>query len=80
MDRFIEYMRNTHCESHVNLKSNMDRFIAKTALFLLLLIPHLKSNMDRFIENIAEYQSMFAKYLKSNMDRFIELSQIPKSL
>ena len=35
--------------SEVNLKSNMDRFIADKVVELLKHLENLKSNMDRFI-------------------------------
>ena len=49
MDRFIEtYLINPLLKNQ-NLKSNMDRFIAKITNDVSRGLTYLKSNMDRFI-------------------------------
>ena len=51
MDRFIGDKRSWKEIAFINLKSNMDRFIASVARTVVAGITYLKSNMDRFIEN-----------------------------
>ena len=55
----------------IDLKSNMDRFIAHHHAQGNSLVGYLKSNMDRFIVSRADFTACIKKYLKSNMDRFI---------
>ena len=54
-----------------NLKSNMDRFIARKKRKKISAWCYLKSNMDRFIVPKASETEKYNKDLKSNMDRFI---------
>ena len=58
--------------SLLNLKSNMDRFIAASSKCRCATSDHLKSNMDRFIEWTDTKWHSTRQDLKSNMDRFIE--------
>ena len=51
MDRFIVILHPTVLVQLQNLKSNMDRFIAKKAWDTRRRGLDLKSNMDRFIDN-----------------------------
>ena len=50
MDRFIDQWKNGRQLYDINLKSNMDRFIALTVFLTNNQNRHLKSNMDRFID------------------------------
>ena len=56
---------------NLNLKSNMDRFIAQGYQSFEYKILNLKSNMDRFIEFQNHKEKVPLRDLKSNMDRFI---------
>ena len=49
MDRFIEFVRELFSIFPEYLKSNMDRFIAKSYTQPTIFQNDLKSNMDRFI-------------------------------
>ena len=49
MDRFIDGAMAVNHITPENLKSNMDRFIAKTGNCAVDVNMNLKSNMDRFI-------------------------------
>ena len=55
----------------LNLKSNMDRFIATYPDSIGISVPRLKSNMDRFIVLRFCNRRDVIVCLKSNMDRFI---------
>ena len=57
----------------INLKSNMDRFIADNQSTQAARRLHLKSNMDRFIVSSLTPGNKTDFNLKSNMDRFIVL-------
>ena len=57
------------------LKSNMDRFIARSQVNLNEFYSSLKSNMDRFIVIMLILFLFNAITLKSNMDRFIVIQQ-----
>ena len=55
----------------LNLKSNMDRFIAMSPNSFDNRFIDLKSNMDRFIDELMKQGVIIHADLKSNMDRFI---------
>ena len=54
MDRFIATPNISVQTQHIDLKSNMDRFIEKLAFKHHGPIFYLKSNMDRFIAAARE--------------------------
>ena len=55
----------------IDLKSNMDRFIANPRTKMITEGKYLKSNMDRFIATDLDAITSTNENLKSNMDRFI---------
>ena len=61
MDRFIALLWLLVEILWLNLKSNMDRFIAQPTNDARQPIPHLKSNMDRFIDCL--YLEVIAAYI-----------------
>ena len=58
MDRFIDCVKSDLQYDLLNLKSNMDRFIALTSFTDALTNVHLKSNMDRFIDRLTKEPSL----------------------
>ena len=72
MDRFIVSYRCRILPLHLDLKSNMDRFIDGKIQQSSSYVYYLKSNMDRFIDGKIQQSSSYVYYLKSNMDRFID--------
>ena len=61
MDRFIDRFPNVNLLYHIDLKSNMDRFIGGTILSNFCAQCYLKSNMDRFIANTKRNIKKFVK-------------------
>ena len=73
MDRFIDFFIRIKTRFYINLKSNMDRFIAESKIKMYCQFLNLKSNMDRFIARTLICIHIALSDLKSNMDRFIAL-------
>ena len=71
MDRFIDNYLKITLQKLMNLKSNMDRFIALQGNQADVSQCYLKSNMDRFIASAQYKETNGDVNLKSNMDRFI---------